>query len=224
MEVNIETIPSLIYSARAPVYIGTHRHQIYNQRDAPESMYRVADVYALSHEWILLQSLQNITDMPQTFTHTLRTGVDVIKGNKTVDSMSLEKIFSDPGITTGHSTINTAPDNAASEDIPVQIGANTSAFLYRKRIKYRVDVHFQLDANDWREFRTVGAWRQGPTPLLGVYEIYVNTRDCVIVSKPLSGASFLDDPRVGGPPARPSVQPWDRCTGKCTGWLHSNNF
>ncbi|KAF8316966.1 uncharacterized protein EI90DRAFT_3158811 [Cantharellus anzutake] len=218
--------PCRISNASAPIYIGTHEYQIYNQRDPPETLYRVADVYAISHEWVLVQSWKNDQDSLQSFTHTLATGFEVIEGKKTADSVSLGTIFSETGISTGHSTIDTTLNNRSptTHDIPVQVNAYSSAYLYRKRIRYRIKAHFKLDANDWNQSRTVGAWRQGSVPLVGEYEVYVNTRDVLVVTESLSGTSVLEGPGLNGPPSSPTVQPWDRCTRKCTSWLHWCGF
>ncbi|KAF8330587.1 uncharacterized protein EI90DRAFT_3060057 [Cantharellus anzutake] len=111
-----------------------------------------------------------------------------------------------------------------THDIPVQVNANPSVYLYRKCTRYRIRVHFKLDANDWNQSRTVGAWRQGSAPLVGEYEIYVNTRDVLVVTDSLSGTSVLEGPGLNGPPSSPTIQPWDRGTRKCTSWLHWSGF
>ncbi len=140
-------------------------------------------------------------------------------GNNTANSMNLEAIFMDYGINTGHSMIHTA-SNVRNQDITVQVGANTSTYLYRKRIKYRILVYFKFSDYDWNQLRTVGAW-QGSTPLEVLYELYVNTRDCITVSEPMSGTSILDIPHPDGPEPKPVVQPLDRCTERCKEWLQS---
>jgi len=145
-----------------------------------------------------------------------------MEGSGTAESMDLEAIFMDYGINTGHSTIEAS--KTRSQDITVQVGANSSIYLYRKRVKYRIEAYFKFSRESLGLFRTVGAWRQGPTPLEVVYEVHVNTRDCLIVSEPMSGTSTLSIPHPDGPKPKPVVQPWDECTTRCKEWFFGAGF
>ena len=237
---------SLIYNAEEPIYIGTHQYQIYDQPEPPESLHRVAEVYAISHEWMLIQSWQNNTASSQMsvfdfmyycgpthhridvslsrFSQRVTTEINVTQGNNTANAVNLEAIFMDCGINTGHSAVDTTEaSKARSQDITVQVGANSSTFLYRKRVKYRICVYFKLGDDDKNQLRTVGAWHLS-TPLEASYEVYVNTRDCLTVSDPMSGTSILDIPHPDGPAPKPEIRLWGMCTNKCKEWLHGAGF
>lgn len=74
-------------------------------------------------------------------------------------------------------------------------------------------------------FEGIGVWSSSDAVEV-TYEAYVNTRDCLTVSEPLSGMSILVIPQRAddGPEARPEGTPLNKWPEKCIEWLRRAGF